>query len=250
MNSPPKEEGTFARILSGLFITAEWFQAHKDQIGSIGRWGAVSQACLETQLYAPKSAEAWEAIREAPRDTTDYAALIISLYAPAGAGHQELRCELLEAPLLRERRGELEEVLASLADERYYVTACGALPLVEFVLAKAAGRWKHPNQYALRAKLEAPGALSAAERTALMLEGAAVDMLAKEVPRMWQNDPQRLGPISYLNRHRALHGTGLGWHDRANATRAVLLLAASALVAGPLLSPDGTPNWLLGRLPN
>ena len=47
----------------------------------------------------------------------------------------------------------------------------------------------------------------------------------------------RQGIVVELRRHLALHGTASGWNTRDNAVRAVLLLAAAARVAEPLLAP-------------
>lgn len=64
-------------------------------------------------------------------------------------------------------------------------------------------------------------------------------MVVDAIGTAWKSGPARVGAIeSDLNRHRALHGTASGWDTAENATYAVLLLAAAARIAGPLLQPD------------
>ena len=74
-------------------------------------------------------------------------------------------------------------------------------------------------------------------------------MVLDEIPNVWKNGRQQVGAIvDELNRHYALHGTGVGWDDSRNATRAVLLLAALARVAGPLFRPPVSPPAVVQRL--
>ena len=179
--------------------------------------------------------EAWleivEALRPDRGHSPDYEGIIISAYQPGGAGFEALRDELLDAPLLRDRHREVGEVLDSVADGRNYVAVCGALPLIEYVISNAAGKWNHPQKHLaeLRRRLheeEFDG------NSTIILEHAAVEMVLGEIPNVWKDGRQQVGAIvGELNRQYALHGTGVGWDDSTNATRAVLLLAAAARVA-------------------
>jgi hypothetical protein len=189
-------------------------------------------------------AEAWRCIEEAALrgldSPSEYETLIFSLYSPTGIGHSSLRLELAESPALRDRQRETGQVLDSLADGRHYVTVCGALPLVEYVLSSADGKWTQPGRYQLDARLDEPGAMDPESEALLLVEAAAVEMVRQEIPRIWKSGPHHVGRTSgELNRHLALHGTGVGWDDAGNAVRSILLLAATARVAGPMLAPRG-----------
>jgi hypothetical protein len=158
------------------------------------------------------------------------------VYGPGGAGFDALTEELRDAELLANRQREVGEVLASLVDGRYYVTVCGALPLVEFVLSSAAGKWSDPRKHLERLEARLDEELSPEVEADLLIEGTAIEMVLNEIPEIWKNGRQNIGAINEkLNRHLALHGTARGWDDPANATRSVLLLAAVARIASPLL---------------
>jgi hypothetical protein len=236
-------QGPWQEFLRFLGDAADWVRRHEPELRALGTWGAVGNAGREARLYVPVHPEAWRQIEEARRSADsqaepDYEAVIMSLYGPGGVAFEALRDELLQAQLLVDRRREVQEVLASLADGRYFVTVCGALPLVEYVLGNAAGKWKDPRKHleALDARLDEP--LSPDVEADLLIEATALEMVLSEIPEIWKEERQNLGAINEkLNRHLALHGTARGWDEAANATRAVLLLAAAARVAGPLLRP-------------
>lgn len=233
-------------FLAFLDSAADWVRRHEAEIRAVGVWAAVGRAGRKARLYVPFHAEAWQQIEEAQRESgpeaePDYAALIVSLYGPGGVAHDALRDELRSAELLRDRVREVDEVLESLADGRYFVTICGALPLVEYVLSRAAGKWNDPRKHLkeLEARLDQP---ASDVQLDVLLEATAVEMVLDEVPEIWKDGRQNIGAINdRLNRHLALHGTARGWDDVANATRAILLLAAVARVAGPLLRPPTDP---------
>ncbi len=237
------------RIGAGLTAAADWISQHQDELHFLGVWANVGEACRKARLYAPIDLEAWQQIqdlthRDPPARCAEYEALIVSLYGPGGVGWDSLRCELGVSALLSDRQREVEEVLASLADGRNYITVCGALPLVEYVLAKAAGKWNDPSRHPLAARLDEPGAISPDDEAGLLIDAAGVTMVLTEIPELWKPGRHSVGAVSdKLNRHFILHGTGTGWNDTSNATRAVLLLAAAARVAGPLLAP-GLPTRL------
>lgn len=237
--SKPEESG-WAILREAIVTGARWVKEHEEEIRLFGMWSSVGLACGDTNLYAPIHPEAWQRISEArdvPLDRVGMTALILSLYAPGGDAHGALRDELLSTDLLKPRRREAEEVLDSLADDRFYVTTCGALPLVEYVLAQAAGKWKHPHKYPLDERLEDESELTEGERTDLFLYVAAAEMLTWAVPEWWQSRNPPAGLTDELNRQWVLHGLAMGWDSRDNAIRAVMLVAAAARVAKPLLSP-------------
>jgi hypothetical protein len=233
---PPRQQ-----ILDFLGRVGDWIRRHEPELRAFITWGAVCDAGVQARLYVPRHAEAWRQIEEARRSAdppteADYVALIVSLYGPDGIAFEALREELAQAPLLAKRTSDVGEVLASLSDGRYFVTVCGALPLVEHVLGEAAGKWSDPRKHldAINTRLEGP--ISSDEEADLLIEMTAMEMVLNEIPEIWKNGRLEIGGIDErLNRHRALHGTARGWNDAANATRALLLLAATARVAGPLL---------------
>ena len=236
-------EPTFWEQLSAAAKTfGKWVQEHEAEIRAAGVWASVSTASVNARLYAPRDRDAWLAIAEADRpdadgNPPDYEAIITSTYRPGGVGFDALRQELLEAPLLRDRQREVCEVLDSFADGRNYVTVCGALPLVEYVISNAAGKWNDPRKHlkVLKRRLHEDDIEG---YDSILLEYAAVEMVLEEVPNVWKDGRQQVGAIvDDLNRQYALHGTGVGWDDATNATRAVLLLAAAARVADPLFKP-------------
>lgn len=212
-----------------------WVEGHRPEIEALATWGAVSATCRDARLYAPIDAEAWAQIRaELRAEEPDPEAIIISTYGRSGIGFGALQEELLTSPLLADRRRETAEIVDSLADGRHFVAACGALPLVEYVISKSAGKWNNPSK-----QIEAAGARLRDDDFEfgddLLLDYAALEMVLSEIPHVWKNGRQQVGAVvQELNRHYILHGTGVGWDDARNATRAVLLLAACARVAGPL----------------
>lgn len=107
------------------------------------------------------------------------------------------------------------------------------------MLATAHGRWKpRLSDYPLLDRLETADGLAPDEQIELLLNGSALQMLESAIPELWKNGRMRPGAITAeLNRHFVLHGTARGWDTRENAVRAVLLVAATARVAGPLLGP-------------
>ncbi len=232
----------WSSVLRFLANAEDWVRRHEPELRALGTWGAVTQAAREARLYVPFHPEAWRQLERARRHSRDagpdYEAEIVALYGPGGVGFDTLRAELMQAELLVDRRREVEEVLDSLVDGRHFVAVCGALPLVEYVLSKASGKWKDPRKHldTLQARLHETPADEV--DLSLFIEASALEMVLSEVPEIWQDGRQNVGAIDEkLNRHRALHGTALGWDDSTNATRAVLLLAAAARVAGPLLPP-------------
>jgi hypothetical protein len=228
--------GFFEQLSSVSAKFVKWVQDHEEEIRAFGIWGTVNTACDEARLYAPFHRETWLEIVEAVRagekaGNLDCEAIITSAYGPNGIGFEALRQELLDAPLLAERQREAGEVLDSLADSRNYVAVCGALPLVEYVMSRTTDKWKDPREHlkTLERRLHEEDADE--EFAELILEISAVEMLLKEIPAIWKSGRHRLGAIvDDLNRHQALHGSGVGWGDSTNATRAVLLLAAAARV--------------------
>ncbi len=92
--------------------------------------------------------------------------------------------------------------------------------------------------YPLRERLHESGKLDPDAEAELLLNVSAIHMLDAALPELWKSGAHEVGSVVVaLNRHFALHGTAQGWDTRENAVRAVLLLAASARVAGPLLTP-------------
>ncbi len=232
-------------IDAALRAAAQWVDRHREEIEAFALWGKVNEACRAAGLYAPLDAQAWERIAADWRRSADpaqSAALILSLYGPGGSAHATLADDMLAEPLLSDRRSQVEEVLASVADQRPYVAICGALPLFEGALATAAGKWREPLDQPLLNRLHEPDSLTAAEEGELILNSAAVEMLREALPLYWKRGPHRPGAVTQeLRRHLVLHGTASGWDNPENATRALLLVAAAARVAGPLLQP-GPPS--------
>jgi hypothetical protein len=241
-----RDPGPWQQFLRFLDDAAEWVRRHEHELRALGTWGAVGHAGREARLYVPRDPEAWRLIEEAQfdresKEELDFEALIVSLYGPDGVAFDALRDEIVQASLLAHRTREVQEVLDSLVDERYFVTVCGALPLVEYVLSNAAGKWNDPRKHLERldARLDEP--MSSDVEVELLIEATALEMVLSEIPEIWKDGRQNVGAINEkLNRHLALHGTARGWNDRTNGTRAVLLLAAAARVAGPLLGPRPT----------
>jgi hypothetical protein len=239
---PPVWE-MIARVGLGL---AQWVSNHSDEIEAFVVWGRVNRACDATALYAPPG-PAWHHISQAEGandSSKDLESLILSLYGAGGIGHDALRDEILSAPLLKSRKREVAEVLDSLAEARHYVTICGALPLVEGLLAEAYGKWKkHPSSYPLTARLSKADAFTPEEESLLLLNQSAFKMLRTGIPKVWKSHPAKPGKTTTaLNRNVALHGTGRGWDTRENAIKAVLLMAAAARIAEPLLAPRSVPR--------
>ena len=83
--------------------------------------------------------------------------------------------------------------------------------------------------------------LTADEETDLILYSSATEMLNRGLSETSEDRHMRPGTVTAeLNRNVILHGTGRGYDTRGHAVRAVLLVAAAARVAGPLLRP-GAP---------
>lgn len=221
----------------------EWAARHQEEIAAFAVWAAVSHACEETGVYAPIG-PAWPHIADKAdrNDVRALEALILTSYAPSGPGYDTLRDDLVSARCLADRQAEVAEVLTSLEDGRHYVAICGALPLVEGVFASTHGRWrKNINDYPLTDRLRRKGALTDDAVSDLILNKSALDMASNGTKRLWQNRRHQAGAFTtILNRNIALHGTGHGWHTEHNALTSVLLLAAVARVAEPLLNarPD------------
>jgi hypothetical protein len=236
---PVTDDGEFS--LGGLLQSiVDWADRNRDNIAAFAVWGAVERACEHTRLYAPADFDAWNRIAKAESDgSPPLEALILDLYAPGGEGHDTLVEELTTAALLVDRRRQVDEISASLSDGRYYVTICATLPLVEGTLATAYGKWqKHVGDYPLTDRLATVDALSSDEEAELLLNASAIHMLDAALPEVWRSGPHRVGAVAVeLRRHLALHGTASGWDTRENAIRSVLLLAAVARVAAPLLAP-------------
>lgn len=191
-----KSEATFwDRLSAAAQEFGKWIDEHQDEIRALGIWGTVSSACREGRLYAPMHAEAWLEIVEAVHgddcaNPPDYEGIIISAYQPGGVGFAALRDELLEAPLLRDRHREVGEVLDSLTDGRNYVAVCGALPLIEYVISTAAGKWNHPQKHLAELKRRLHEEEIDGDVT-ILLEYAAVQMVLEEVPNVWKDGRSR-----------------------------------------------------------
>jgi hypothetical protein len=239
-----REEPTFRETLLELARRAStWIAEHEEEITAFMRWHLLLRACEATKLYAPPVPSAWWTIAdavEASADSAQLEALILTIYGPGGEGYDTLCNELHSAPLLVLRHEEVDEVIVSLEEGRYYVTICGALPLVEGLLADAYGKWqKHLDDYPIKDRLERSGALPSEVESELLINSSAVDMVTVGIPEIWESRRMSVGESDTdLNRHLALHGTGRGWNTKANAIRSILLIAAAARVAEPLLGPQ------------
>jgi hypothetical protein len=235
MSEPATQRSLREKMANFVSVVSAWVVEHQTEIEAVASWSIVNSACSRARLYAPMDAETWVHITSELRvEGSDDETVILDAYGPGGVGSEALRAELIGSPLLAARRSQVGEVLDSLADGRYYVAACGTLPLVEYVVSKSAGRWDHPHKHvkAIQARLHTEDFRYGAS---VFLDYAALQMVMDEIPRIWEHSAPDLGAtITELNRHRILHGTGLGWDDARNATRAVLLLAAAAHVGGPL----------------
>jgi hypothetical protein len=219
-----------------------WVERHQSTLEVMALWGAIAEVVERTQLYVPRGIEAWLEIMVACERVPDeeLREVVLGLYAPGGVGHDALCTELDAAPLLSERRQEVSEVIASVRDERYYVAICGVLPLIEGVLMSARGKWIRMDK--VNRELEdaacESGKLTPDELSDLLGAAGAVSMVLHDVPAVWKDSTHTVGAVrEELRRHFVAHGTATGWATRLNAVRAMLLLAASARVAGPLLAP-------------
>ncbi len=203
-------------------------------------WDNVRGACRETRLYAPFDAAGWAAIADpAARASASTEAVILRVYAPGGPGYATLVTELRTARLLAEQQLQVREVLASLDDGRAYVAICGTLPLIEGVLTRANGSWRRVDAYQLEERLNRMEGRDQADYAGLLVDAAAVAMVCSAIPEVWKSGRHTVDAItSQLKRHPALHGTASGWETPENAVRALLLLAAAARVAGPLLGSE------------
>jgi hypothetical protein len=217
----------------------DWLREREPELRAFATWGAVVEACEQTGFYAPRDDRAWEQIAAAKRAADPQLAdLVVSLYQPGGPAFGALEDELRCAEPLAARQGEVGELLASLADARHYLVICGTLPLIESALASGAGKWKQPSKQDLLRRLWVPlSELSEQEQDTLYLHAAAVKVVTRAIPELWKPRTVPLGSETHdLNRQLVLHGTARGWDTQANAMRAVLLLAATSRVAGPLLA--------------
>lgn len=220
----------------------QWIKDHQEEIDAFILLNRIARAGEMTGLYAPV-APAWLAIRaavEADEEPEAISGLILASYGPGGDSQDVLIAEILGASRLRGRLPEVEQVLDSWREGRNYVAICGTLPLVEGLLAAAHGKWKKRlEDYPLSDRLMGEdGGLTDAETAELLLNATAVQMVMDAVRETWKARRMQPGAIVVaLNRHLALHGTSRGWDTRDNATRSLLLLAAAARVADPLLAP-------------
>lgn len=223
-----------------------WTEENQDLLHAVGVWGSVAEACEQAHLYAPVDGQSWQAIASANRTEPLSAQasedLILGLYAPGGPGYPQLRRELLEAPLLSDWRTPTQEVLDALDREHFYLSICGALPLVESCLAEAAGRWQNPKDYDLESRLFSEQPASVDDEAEMLLNVSAIDMLRHGIPEIWEGGAAIGADVPELRRNVVAHGLGKGWNTNENATRAVLLVAAAARVAGPLLRPIVTSS--------
>jgi hypothetical protein len=242
MPAADDQERPLPDLLFELALRAgEWIRKNEDVIRSVAVWMGVRRACEATRLYAPPS-PAWTEISDAVQagaGTEAIESVILAAYAPGGVGHEALASELRAAPLLQTRAQEIDDVLASFSDGRFYLTICGTLPLVEGLLADAYGKWaKRITDYPIEARLDEVGALTTEEEAELLINESAVTMVTTGMPEVWKSLRMTAGAhADELNRHWALHGSARGWNTVENATRAVLLLAAAARIAEPLLAP-------------
>jgi hypothetical protein len=219
-----------------------WMREHEEELRVFVIWGSVLRGCERTRLYAPVDVDSWQAIKDVADDESksdaELEAVILARYGPDGPGFEALRSEISEAPLLQDRLKDVGEVLEAFESGRNYLTICGTLPLVEFVLSNAKGKWDQPNELPISRRLLEESGLSEQDEAHLLLYGAAVEMLRRQINEVWKPAPHQVGKeVVDLNRHLALHGTALDWSTPENATRVVLLLAAACQVAEPLLGP-------------
>lgn len=239
----PQPEGTslWENVEAFLENAMRWVTDHQAEIEAFVTWGVVGSTGREAGLYVPFDATAWKEIaalneREKRPDDFDHEGQILALYGPGGAAFETLKQELRSAPALADRRQEVEEVLSSLIDGRFFVTVCGALPLVEYVLSASAGRWRDPRDHVEKLEEHLDNSLNPEAQAELLVEMTALEMVLSQIPEIWKPGRHTIGAVNAsLNRHLALHGTARGWDDRANATRAVLLIAAAAKVSKPRL---------------
>jgi hypothetical protein len=231
---PQTKDSFWTWLLDAGNRLGRFVEEHRDEIEALGIWGTVNAACEDAHLYAPFDPNAWTEISTEVRRqrlegaTVDAGPTILAVYGRGGAGFDALVDELSTSSALADRRRETQEVIDSVVDERHYVATCGALPLVEYVLTHSAGRWKQAPDLVklLRQRLHDE---NPAFDDGLVLSYAAVEMVFNEIPEIWKDGRHPSGAmIKRLNRHLVLHGTGVGWDDAQNATRAVLLLAATA----------------------
>lgn len=237
-----KRPSLWAMLGEAAAAFARWAEKNKDLLEALGLWASVAQECEQAHLYAPPHPASWRAIAELNRSDGDLSPaaaerLILDLYGPGGVGHAQLRSELLEAPLLAEWRGPTAETLDALSQDQPYLAICGALPLVEWCLGKAAGKWQQPLKYDLDARLFETSPASSDDEAEVMLNWSAVDMLCHGVPEIWTGGSSFGVDTPLLRRNVVAHGLAKGWDTRDNAVRAALLVAAAARVAGPLLRP-------------
>lgn len=228
-------------ILDLLVSAAKWAHEHEGEINAFVTWGVVSRAGRESGLYVPMDGPTWNKIESAAsnREDPDLEQIILSSFSPGGIGYDSLVSELRSADPLQRRDSDLEEVLASIEDSRFFVTICGALPLVEFVLSSAAGSWNDPRKHLEEINRRLSETLASEIEAELIIESSALEMVRSEIPEIWRDGRQNIGAIEEkLNRHRVLHGATSGWAVAANATRSLLLLAAAAKVSKSLLGPS------------
>lgn len=239
-----EETGEQKSVLDILISAAQWWRDNESEIDALITWGVVSRAGKETHLYVPADGPTWKKIESAAsQDIPNFEQIIVTSFSPGGIGFETLVEELRNADLLKRRTRELDEVVASIEDGRYFVSICGTLPLVEFVLSSAAGNWSDPRKHLEEMRRRLSETLAHELEAQLLIESSALEMVLSEIPDIWANGKQDVGAIEEkLNRHRALHGTTLGWADSQNATRALLLLAAAAKVASSLLGSTPTSN--------
>jgi hypothetical protein len=227
---------SFLELLTGFAAAAaSWLQAHQAEVEAFAVWGGILRVCAETHLYIPPGPFCYEIVeaRRQGRSPAELKSLVISMLGPGGSGYETLCTLLRSAPLLAKRRREVDEVLDCLSDGRYYVAICGALPLVEGVLADASGKWKDPKKYQLLDRLESDD-LGKEEEDLIILNWPAVEMLSTGIRDVWKPAGPRVG--GPLNRNLIAHGTGRELGTLENAVQAVLLVAAAAQVGEPLLA--------------
>jgi hypothetical protein len=237
VDAPPDPPTFWERLGEFAKRAGAWIVEHREELEAVAAWGTINTACADAKLYAPLQAEAWAHLQHALRAPgADPAAVILATYGPQGVGFPALRAELAASDLLADRRLETEEVVLSLIDRRHYVCACGALPLIEYVISKAAGKWNAPHKHVAMAKSRLEDDHIKDHRL-LLLDSAAAQMVLEAIPDVWADRPQQVGAVvADLRRHWVLHGTGRGWDNAENATRALLLLAACARAGDALFA--------------
>lgn len=194
-------------------------------------WDEVVEIAFQEGFFLPYSLVDHELIerQQSGADSEELVRILVEGFSPGGRLFPLIENAFETSPALAERLVEAQEVIEAFKGGKYYLTVCGAIPLIEYILHQNAGGWKSGMDDYLSFLPRTMNDFEQIEDYTI-IDYKSFDIAERLLSKLWKRGSHKVHINEDLRRHRILHGTAYGWNTKENGIRILLLVVATSTI--------------------